>query len=128
PCEHSTTFHGEHLNAWLAEDEAIKVFFKDFNPAHQIEPARKVRQADLPPSRQELKVYQSILSKLHLGTPDCYAVRWEPERCLVWLFIEDAGNTRLRDTRNLPRRTSATQWAVCSHDANRHLPERRVSF
>jgi len=128
PCEHSTTFHGEHLNAWLAEDEAIKVFFKDFNPAHLIEPARKVRQADLPPSRQELKVYQSILSKLHLGTPDLYAVRWEPEQGLFWLFMEDAGTSRLRDSRNLARWVSATQWAARFHEATRHLPEDKLSF
>ena len=128
PCEHSTTFHGEHLSAWLAEDGAIKVFFKDFNPAHQIEPARKVRQADLPPSRQELKVYQSILAKLNLGTPDFYAVRWEPEQGLFWLFMEDAGNSRLRDSRNLARWVSATQWAARFHEATRQLPEDRVSF
>jgi aminoglycoside phosphotransferase (APT) family kinase protein len=128
PCEHSTTFHGEHLTAWLAEDEAVKVFFKDFNPAHQIEPARKVRQADLPPSRQELKVYQSILSKLHLGTPDFYAVRWEPEQGLFWLFIEDAGSSRLRDSRNLARWVSAIQWAARFHVTTRNLPEDQLSF
>ena len=129
PCEHSTTFHGEHLTAWLAEAEAIKVFFKDFNPAHQIEPARKVRQADLPPSRQELKVYQSILSKLHLGTPDFYAVRWEPEQGLFWLFLEDAGSSRLRDSRNLARWVSATQWAARFHVTTRNLSEEQeVSF
>src|SRR5438477_12505828 len=128
PCEHSTTFHGEHLTAWLSEAEAVKVFFKDFNPEHQIEQARKVRQSDLPPSRQELRVYQSILSSLHLGTPEFYAVRWEPEQGLFWLFLEDAGTSRLRDSRNLARWVSATQWAARFHEATRHLPEDKLSF
>jgi aminoglycoside/choline kinase family phosphotransferase len=127
-CQHESTFHGEHLFARLENGESLRVFLKDLSPQHQIEQARKVRRSDVPASNHELRVYQIILSRLALGTPELYASRWDPERGIYWMFLEDTGSSRLRDSRNFVRWVPAAQWAARFHAATRNLPAAQTSF
>ncbi len=127
-CQHESTFHGEHLFARLENGESIRVFLKDLSPQHQIEQARKVRQSDAPASNQELRVYQTILSRLELGTPELYASRWDRERGIYWMFLEDTGSSRLRDCRNFIRWVPAAHWAARFHAATRNLPASQTNF
>ena len=127
-CEHVSSFHAEHLRVSLDTDECIPVFFKDLDPGHQIETARKVRAGDLGPSYHELRVYQQILSRVDLGTPQLYAVRWEPDFGIYWIFLEDVGTSRLRDSRNYARWVPAARWAARFHVAVRNLPQSHTSF
>jgi len=78
---------------------------------------------------RELQMYQAILSRLQrLGTPRLYAVRWEPERGIYWLFLEDTGTSRLRECRNFARWIPAAQWAARFHAACRSLAHSLTSF
>ena len=73
----------------------LRVFFKDLNPEHLNEKARMLRELDLAPSRRELQMYQAVLSPQRFGTLHLYASRWEPERGIYWLFLEDGGDALL---------------------------------
>jgi hypothetical protein len=126
--EHISSFHAERLRISLDTGECVPVFFKDLNPNHQIETARRVRANDLGSSYHELSVYQRILSPVNLGTPQLYAVRWEPERDIYWIFLEDVGTSRLRDCRNYERWVPAARWAARFHAATRDLPQSVTSF
>ncbi len=127
-CQHESTFHGEHVVARLENGESLRVFLKDLSPQHQIEQARKVRRSDAPASNQELRVYQTILSGLALGTPELYVSRWDRERGIYWMFLEDTGSSRLRDCRNFIRWVPAAQWAARFHAATRNLPASQTNF
>jgi aminoglycoside/choline kinase family phosphotransferase len=127
-CQHESTFHGEHLVVRFENGESLRVFLKDLSPQHQIEQARKVRCSDTPASNQELRVYQTILSRLALGTPELYAFRWNQDRGIYWMFLEDTGSSRLRDCRNFMRWMPAAQWAARFHAATRNLPASQTDF
>lgn len=127
-CEHVSSFQAQHLRLSLDTGESVAVFFKDLNPDHQIKNARKVRGGDLGPSLHELRVYQQILSQSELDTPRLYAVRWEPDSGVYWIFLEDVGKSRLRDCRNYKRWVSAARWAARFHAATRNLPQSQTSF
>jgi hypothetical protein len=127
-CDYTSSFQAEHLRIALDDGDCIPVFFKDLNPEHQIEPAKKVRTIDLGPSYHELRVYRKILSQIDLGTPQLYAVRWEPHRGIYWLFLEDVGDSRLRDSRNYERWVPAARWAARFHAATLRLPKSQLSF
>lgn len=121
-CVHESSFHAERLRIQLKNGESIPVFFKDLNPQNQIAPARKVRTNSLSPSYQELRVYRRILSRVNVGTPQLYSVRWEPARGTYWLFLEDIKGSRLRDSRNYKRWVPAASWAARFHARTRDLP------
>jgi aminoglycoside phosphotransferase (APT) family kinase protein len=127
-CEATESFQSERLRASLNNGEVLPVFLKDLNPAHQTEAARKVREFDLAQSYRELHVYQGILSRIQLGTPELYAVRWEPERGIFWLFLEDTGNSRLRECRNFAKWVLAARWAARFHLAIQVLPTPQTAF
>lgn len=127
-CEAIESFQSERLCATLDDGQIVNVFLKDLNPAHQTREARKVRELDLTQSYRELHVYQGILSRLQLGTPELYAVRWEPEREIFWLFLEDAGNSRLRECRNFAKWILAARWAARFHLAIQSLPVSQTAF
>ena len=127
-CIATESFQSERLRASLNSGEVLPIFLKDLNPAHQTEAARKVREFDLAQSYRELHVYQGILSRIQLGTPELYAVRWEPERGIFWLFLEDTGNSRLRECRNFAKWALAARWAARFHFAIQALPASQTAF
>jgi thiamine kinase-like enzyme len=127
-CEHISSFHAEHLRVSLDSGESIPVFFKDLNPEHQLDTAQKVRAGDLGASNQELCVYRQILSRVDLGTPQLYAVRWEPDSGMYWIFLEDVGTSRLRDSRNYLRWVPAARWVARFHAFTREMPSSQTSF
>src|SRR5437588_97925 len=127
-CVHESSFHAEHLCVLFNNGDFVPIFFKDLNPRHQIAPARKLRNNSLGPSYHELRVYRRILSRVDLGTPQLYSVRWEPSRGTYWLFLEDIGAARLRDSRNYKRWVPAAQWAARFHARARHLPVSATRF
>src|SRR6266702_4325617 len=122
----------DHLNGvmlkTLERGESLRIFLKDLSPQHQIEQARKVRRSDAPASNQELRVYETILSRLALGIPELYASHWDSERGIHWMFLEDTGSSRLRDCRNFVRWVPAARWAARFHAATRNLPASQTNF
>lgn len=127
-CEQVSSFQAHRLRVTLDTGEQIGVFFKDLNPEHQIQNAQKVRAGDLGPSYLELRVYRHILSRLALGTPQLYAVRWEPKAAIYWIFLEDVGRSRLRDCRTDGPWIAAARWAARFHVAADTLPARCKRF
>ena len=124
----SSSFRTERLYVSLDSGKPLRVFFKDLNPEHQTEKARAVRELDLAPSRRELQMYQSVLSPERFGTLQLYASRWEPERGIFWIFLEDGGRVLLHNHLDLPRWTAAARWAARFHAATRNLPDSQTRF
>lgn len=124
----SSSFRTERLRISLDDGKPLRVFFKDLNPAHQMEKARALRELDFEPSRRELLMYQSVLSPERFGTLHLYAFRWEPDQGRCWVFLEDAGRIVLRNFSDLPRWTAAACWAARFHAATRDLPDAQTGF
>ena len=124
----SSSFRTERLHVSLDGGKPLRVFFKDLNPEHQMENARMVREFDLAPGRRELQMYQSVLSPERFGTLHLYTSRWEPERGLYWMFLEDGGRTLLRSFADVDRWTVAARWAARFHAATRSLPDAQTEF
>ena len=124
----SSSFRTERLHVSLDGGRPLRMFFKDLNPEHQLEKARTVREFDLAPSHRELQMYQTILSPERFGTLHLYAFRWEPERGLYWIFLEDGGRSLLRSSADVNRWVVAASWAARFHAATGDLPEAQTSF
>ena len=124
----SSSFRTERLLVLLDGEKALRVFFKDLNPDHQMVKARMVREFDLEPSLRELRMYQSLLSPERFGTVRLYAARWEPRRGIYWIFLEDGGRVLLRNSVDLPGWTAAARWAASFHAATRDLPSAQTEF
>ncbi|HYY72743.1 MAG TPA: aminoglycoside phosphotransferase family protein [Candidatus Bathyarchaeia archaeon] len=127
-CVHESSFHAEHLRIRFKNGESVPVFLKDLNPQNQIALARKIRNNSLSSSYLELRVYQRVLWRVNLGTPQLYSVRWEPARGTYWLFLEDIGGSRLRDSRNFNRWVQAARWSARFHARTRNLHAAVTSF
>ncbi len=122
------SFHSERWCGLLEGGESVRVFLKDLNPKHQTQLARKVRDADLTPNYREVEVYSSILAPLRLGTPEFFGERWDAERGIYWLLLEDVGSSRLRESRNFARWLPAAEWAARFHAATRILAKSVTKF
>src|SRR5262245_38913673 len=124
----SSSFWAERLRVLLDGGEWLEVFFKDLNPQHQLNGAPTVRKGGLGPSRRELLMYERVLSRLRLGTPQLYARRWDARVVVFWLFVEDAGNTPLAWNPDFDLWIAAARWAADFHAVTRHLPAAQTSF
>lgn len=127
----SSSFTTELIHILLNNGEQFDVFFKDLNPANQLDAAQKLRERSLERSRRELIVYQEMLTQTHLGTPELYGYRWEPERSIYWIFLEHTGSHRLCWTGEFRLWLDATRWLARLHtiapkrftEAVNHPPE-----
>jgi thiamine kinase-like enzyme len=124
----SSSFRTERVRVSLEGGQSVRIFFKDLNPNHQMEKALALRELDRAPSDREIKMYQFVLSPQRFGTLQLYASRWEPERGLYWLFLEDGGSMLLHNFSELNRWLPASRWAARFHAATRHLPDSQTSF
>jgi hypothetical protein len=118
----SSTFWAEQLRVRLDGGESLEVFFKDLNPRHQIEAARRLHKTELELGYRELQVYRQILSRERFGTPQLYAYRWDPPGDVFWLFLEHAGDTPLNHVADFDLWLAAARWAARFHAATRQLP------
>jgi hypothetical protein len=116
-----SSFRRERLRLTLENNSTLRVFLKDLNPDHQTEKAQAVRARDLAPSSRELRMYQSVLSPERFGTLRLYAYRWDAERRLFWIFLEDGGRMLLHNFVDMDRWTAAARWAARFHAAGRSL-------
>jgi hypothetical protein len=124
----SSSFRTERVRVVLEAGKPLSVFLKDLNPAHQMEKARALRERDLEPSVREVRMYESVLSPERFGTLHLYATRWEPERGIAWVFLEDGGRALLRNCTDVGRWTAAARWAARFHAATRDLSDAQTSF
>jgi hypothetical protein len=125
----SSTFRTERLRVSLDGDEKpLRIFFKDLHPAHQVTDVRVPHGLGHTPSRLELDMYRSILSRGRFGTLHLYASRWEPDPGRCWLFLEDAGRTPLHNVHDLPQWVDAARWSARFHAATRHLSAAQTRF
>jgi hypothetical protein len=125
----SSTFRTERLRLSLDGDEKpLRVFFKDLHPEHQVTDARVPHEPARVPSRRELDMYRSILSRPRFGTLDLYGFRWEPDMGRYWLFLEDAGRLSLNSVHDVREWTGAARWAARFHAATRDLPAEQTTL
>jgi hypothetical protein len=116
PFRGSSSFATEHLTALLDDGESIEIFFKDLNPANQLDEARIIReQGGLERSQRELSMYQHVLTPLKMGTPKLYSYRWEPSEDIYWIFLEHAGPKRLSRLGDFDLWVEATRWVAKLH-------------
>lgn len=123
----SSSFSTERWRVLLNDGEWLDVFFKDLNPLHQLDDSRMIRKLELDRSRRELGMYQHILSRLQLGTPQLYALRWEPQRGLIWLFLEHAGEP-FAEVGDFQLYIAAARWAARFHAAVREFSDAEFDF
>ena len=126
--EDSSSFAAERLCARLDDGDSVKVFFKDLSPENQLESARVVRGTKLERGLRELQMYQQVLSGHRFGTAELYASRWEPERGIHWLFLEDAGRWWLSKVADFAPWLAAARWAARFHGSVRGLPATQIDF
>lgn len=124
----TSSFATEQWRVLLKDGEWLDVFFKDLNPLHQHEIARKIRNLELDRSRRELEMYRNVLSRLELGTPQLYAFRWEPDRGLMWLMLEYVGSERFTWVGDFQLYLAAARWAAQFHAAVLNIPASDVDF
>jgi aminoglycoside/choline kinase family phosphotransferase len=113
----STSFAIQRLDVELESGDVLPVTFKDLNPLRQLQVAKDVRRLELGRSRREIWMYQHVLPRLALGTPQLYGHRWEPKRGHLWLFMEDVGRHRLGHRLDLDWYERAAAWAATFHRA-----------
>jgi len=111
----SSSFSTERIRAVLEDGEILDIFFKDLNPDNLLIEAQEIRQGGMERSQRELFMYKDVLSQLRLGTPKLYGYRWEPERSIYWIFIEDAGPKRLSRLGDFTLWVDATRWVARLH-------------
>jgi aminoglycoside phosphotransferase (APT) family kinase protein len=73
-------------------------------------------------------MYLRILSRQRFGTPELYAWRWEPRRGLMGLFLEYAGQLKVRHSKDFTPWLAAARWAAGFHSRISRLPPRRTRF
>lgn len=112
-----TSFAIQRLDVELDSADVLPVTFKDLNPLRQLPAAKDVRRLELGRSRREIWMYQDVLPRLGLGTPQLYGHRWEPERGHLWLFMEDVGRHRLGHRLDLDWYERAAAWTATFHRA-----------
>ena len=125
---YSSSFSTERLQVRVDTNEWLYMFFKDLNPQHQLADARLLRGADLGRSQCELNMYRYILSRLSLGTPKLYGYRWEPQRALLWLFLEYVDAERLIRTGDFQLWVEAARWAARFHVAASDFSTTEIGF
>lgn len=124
----SSTFLAEQLRVRLDGDEWLEVFFKDLNPRHQIEAARRLHKTELEPSYRELQVYRQILARERFETPELYAFRWDPSGDVFWLFLEHAGDAPLNKVGDFDLWLAAARWAARFHAATERFPAEQTGW
>jgi aminoglycoside/choline kinase family phosphotransferase len=111
----STSFTIRRIDVQLGSGETLPVIFKDLNPLRPHPKAKYVRRLELGPSRREIWMYQHVLPRLGIGTPQLYGFRWDPKQGNLWLFIEDVGPHRLCYCLDLGFYEQAAEWAARFH-------------
>src|SRR5690606_21063522 len=112
-----SSFSVKRLRATLDDGEQLEVFFNDLNPLHQLAEARRIRSTGLDRSRREPGMDREVLDSERLGTPQLDGLRWEPQRGLLWLFIEDVGPKRLSRLGDFELWVAAARWLARLHVA-----------
>ena len=123
-----SSFAVERLEVALGDGRELEVFFKDLDPVNQREVARRLRTSLREEGLRELLVYQRLLSRHRLGTPELYASRWDPRGGRRWLFLEYAGVRRLNGYGGFGHWREAARWAARFHVLARSLPQRSTAF
>lgn len=124
----SSSFRTEHVLVHLAGGEELRVFFKDLDPGHQMEKARRVRDRELEPGLRELRMYREVLSPERHGTLRLYGYRWEPKEGRFWLFLEDGGRFLLQNYSDVTRWVAAARWSARFQDAMRSTDPALLAF
>ena len=87
-------YHSSHpmqeLQVELKDGSTFPLLFKDLNPFHELDQAKRTRPGFVYNPRREIDVYRDVLSRLSMDSPRFYGAavdeRAEPER--YWLFLE----------------------------------------
>lgn len=112
---YSTSFALEDLDIELDGGEALELVWKDLSWRSLRPQARKIRPRIVYDPRREMWVYESVLSKLNLGTPTFFGRVTDESRGRYWLFIERVAAAKLCHTGEFAAWKRAARWLAKFH-------------
>ena len=89
---HAATSALEELDLVFNDGKHLRLMFKDLS--HNMWPEGDIADPELDPAR-EIKMYQQVLGRVNLGTPQFYGGVAGDERGRCWLFVEEVQGRRL---------------------------------
>ena len=115
PSVYRTSAAIEDLHLALDDGSTLDLVFKDAGESALSEVARRAKPAALRDPLREIRVYQTILQRLDLGTAACYGAVVDRDRARFWLFLERVVGVELYQVGELDRWKDAARWLARMH-------------
>ena len=112
PSAHVATSALEELDLVFNDGKQLRLMFK--NLSHNMWPEGDIADPELDPAR-EVKMYQQVLARVNLGTPQFYGGIAGDERGRCWLFVEEVPGRRLDRVKDIGAWTAAARWLATLH-------------
>jgi hypothetical protein len=115
PCVERTSFQLADLEMELENGSILRLVLKDLGLKNVHETARRVKPGFLYEPLREVRTYQEILSREHLGTAHFYGAVVRPDEDLYWLFLEKVPGMRLTQVGDDIAWLEAARWVADLH-------------
>jgi aminoglycoside phosphotransferase (APT) family kinase protein len=125
---YASSFAAEQVDAVLEDGKHMEVFFKDLHPDHQLVDAQRVRERSLERSWREVEVYRRLLARWSFDTPQLYAVHWDPESDVYWLFLELISGKKVSKLADPAVWHASARWVARFHVTSRRIPADEIAF
>src|SRR5438093_1853358 len=109
---HAATSALEELDLVFNDGKHLRLMFKDLS--HNMWPEGDIADPELDPAR-EVKMYQQVLARVNLGTPQFYGGVAGDERGRCWLFVEEVQGRRLDRVKDIGAWTASARWLATMH-------------
>ena len=114
-CAAQTSFKLIDLEIEFADGIVMRLLLKDLGIRNLDETARRVKPGFLYDPLREIKTYERILGRTHLGTAHFYGAVVRPEEDRYWLFLEKISGLRLCQVRDFSPWLQAARWLAHLH-------------
>ena len=112
PSAHVATSALEELDLVFNDGKQLRLIFK--NLSHNMWPEGDIADPELDPAR-EVKMYQQVLARVNLGTPQFYGGVAGDERGRCWLLVEEVPGRRLDRVKDSGAWAAAARWLATMH-------------
>jgi aminoglycoside phosphotransferase (APT) family kinase protein len=115
PSAYRTSAAIEDLHLALDEGSTLELVFKDAGESALSAVALRAKPAVLRDPLREIRVYETILQRLDLGTATCYGTVVDADRGRFWLFLERVVGVELYQVGELDGWKDAARWLARMH-------------
>src|SRR5207247_11238223 len=109
---HMDTTTLKELDLVFNDGKQLRLIFK--NLSHNMWPEGDIADPELDPAR-EVKMYQQVLARVNLGTPQFYGGVAGDERGRCWLLVEEVPGRRLDRVKDSGAWAAAARWLATMH-------------